>query len=580
MTLRHYQQDLIDGINKAHAQGHKAVMVQSATGSGKTVTMGAHATQHMRSPWRADLPGGISIAHRSTLVGQLSLQLAREGVPHGIIASQAVIRGIVAQHVEEFGRSYYNERSHWKVASVDTLNKRDLGGWGKTVGVVHIDEAHHVLRDNKWGKAAALFPNARLVLPTATPIRADGRGLGSDSDGLADVLIEAPSMRWFIDNGYLTDYKVYTIKPSDLELDGVKVSTNGDFNPEQLREAVHASKAIVGDVVSTYLKYAAGKLGVTFAVDVPHAHEIAEAFKLAGVPAEVITGTDDESTRNAVMRRFKAKQTLQIVSVDILGEGVDIPTISCVSFARPTASFSLYTQQWGRGLRLNVDKSYMAAWDDFTSAQRKAIIAASEKPHCFIFDHVGAFYLHEGPPDRPRVWSLEARKRGSNSGGGIPMRVCLAETCAMPYERIYPACPFCGTEAPPPSDRSGANTVDGDIALIDPALLAQYLKEVERIDAAPVVPYGVPRVAVVANHMRRQAAQHRLRELMAYWAGTYPGDADRVLYRRFWFAFGIDVLAAKALNEKDAEALMQKIFSDIASRGIVLPVTNNEVEYA
>ena len=556
----------------------RAVMMQLSTGGGKTVIMGSIATDHATAPWNPAYPAGCAIAHRSELVSQISQQLAREGVEHDVIASKAVTRGIVSNHVEELGRSFYNPRAPWRVASVDTINRRtNLDAWTQRVGMVFIDEAHHVTETNKWGKAVKMFPNARLVLPTATPIRADGVGLGVGEGGVADVLVEGPPMRWLIDNGYLTDYKWYSIPASDLHLDGVKIGASGDFNPEQLREAVHQSKAIVGDIVKTYKEHAMGKLGVTFAVDIAHAQEITDAFNAAGVPAALLTGEDTEEHRRATIRRFRNRELLQLVNVDLFGEGFDLPAIECVSFGRPTESFSLYAQMVGRALRLMISQVLAGAWDTYTPEQRLQFIASSGKPFAYIFDHVGNFYRHEGPPDKPRVWYLEGRrKRGGESG--IPMRTCLNLTCALPYERVYDCCPYCGTAAPAPAERGGPELVDGDITLIDPAIMAAYMKEQQRIDAAPQVPYGVPRAPVVANHMERQAAQHHLRNTIAEWTAIRKEDA-RVAMRRFWFTFGMDVMQARTLNKKDADALRGKILADMAKNGKMQTVTNDE-EYA
>ena len=580
-NLRGFQQKLKDDANGAYLGGARAVMMQLSTGGCKTGIMGSFAKDHIAQPWNHQYPAGCSIAHRGELLQQMSMQLAREEVPHGLIASDKVIKNIVAEHVEEFGRTFYNARSPWKVASVDTITNRDLGSWSDTVGMVHIDEAHHVLTANKWGKAADLFKNARFLLPTATPVRADGKGLGSHDDGIADELVEGPPMRWLIDNGYLTDYKVFCIPPSDLKLDGVPLSASGDFSPEKLRDAVHKSKKIVGDVVDTYLKHARGKLGVTFAVDIEDARRITEAFNRAGVPAAMMTGDDDPTHRRNIIRQFSNRQIWQLVNVDLFGEGFDLPAIECVSFARPTASFALYAQMWGRALRLMISRLLSSAWDTYSPEQRLAFIAGSGKPFAFIFDHVGNFYLHKGPPDKPRVWDLERRsKRKSAADDGIPMRVCLNPECAFPYERVYSCCPYCGTEAPPPAERGGPAQVDGDITEVDPHIMAQYFNEIARIDGNAYVPTGAPRTAVIASHMNRQAAQHRLREAMAYWAGSYPDDDDRVNMRRFWFTFGIDATTAQTLGKSDADLLRARIIADIVERGAILPdeIVSNETE--
>jgi len=285
-----------------------------------------------------------------------------------------------------------------------------------------------------------MFPQARWLFPTATPLRADGKGLGRHADGLVDVMVLAPSMRDIINMGYLTDYRIFA-PPSDLDLTQVALSqATGDYNADQLRKAVHKSH-ITGDVVAHYLKLASGKLGVTFAVDVEAATEIAAAFRAAGVPAEVVSAKTPDALRSQILRRFKAREILQLVNVDLFGEGFDHPPIEVVSFARPTESFALFCQQFGRALRLMLSKRAATVHAHLTDEQRRAAIAASEKPVAYIIDHVNNVLRH-GLPDARREWSLDRRERRSNGkSDAIPMRVCVNPECIQPYERIYKCCP-------------------------------------------------------------------------------------------------------------------------------------------
>jgi superfamily II DNA or RNA helicase len=246
------------------------------TGAGKTV---------MFSDVLREYPGySCACAHRQELVGQISLALARQEVRHSILAPDTVVRNIVRIHHEEVGRSFYEANARCHVAGVDTLIRLPPSSpWLPQVGLWVMDEAHHVLRENKWGRAIAMFPNARGLGVTATPLRADGKGLGAHADGPFESMIQGPTMRELIRAGHLTDYRPFC-PPSDLDLSDVPTSAGGDYSPEPLRKAVHRSH-IVGDVVSTYLRLARGKLGVTFAVDIDHATEIAQAYRDAGVPA-------------------------------------------------------------------------------------------------------------------------------------------------------------------------------------------------------------------------------------------------------------------------------------------------------
>jgi DNA repair protein RadD len=180
MELRPYQSDIITQIYHHWNTGAKNVLVQLATGGGKTVTFCKIAKD-----WKGH---SVINAHRVEIVSQISLTLARYGIRHNLIAQRSPIREIVSLHIKEVGASYYDPRARCSVSCVDTLIRLDpaLPLFQRTELLIQ-DEAHHVLRDNKWGKAAALFPNARGLYVTATPCRADGRGLGRGSDGIMDA---------------------------------------------------------------------------------------------------------------------------------------------------------------------------------------------------------------------------------------------------------------------------------------------------------------------------------------------------------------------------------------------------------
>lgn len=548
--LRDYQAQAIAEIHQAWAEGAANVMLTAPTGAGKTVIVGDLLKTH-------NVPSAV-IAHRQELLSQLCLALNREGVPHAIIAPKTIIRQIVAAEMDTHGNSYYSPRSQIRVAGVDTLTRRDRtqDAWFDRVQLAIIDEGHHVTKQNKWGAAMAMFPNARGLFVTAHAIRGDGAGLGRDSDGLVDRLIIGPSCRSLIDRGMLTDYRLACL-PSDVQLDAVHVGASGEFNAAEVRAAIHKSSQIVGDVVATYLKYAAGKLGLTFAVDIESATELAAAYRAAGVPAEVITGETPLAVRAALMQQFKERRFKQLVSVDILGEGTDIPAVEVISMARPTNSFQLFAQQCGRVLRLDVDPAAAAHWSEYTDAERLAWIAASRKPRALIIDHVQNALRH-GLPDVPREYSLNRREKSGRKNNGDPLRACVE--CLQPYERTMFQCPYCGNTWEPPG-RSTPEMVEGDIVLLDDSVLAAWRKEIARIDGAPRVPEGVPAQTVITNHLNRKVAQDALRRTMQLYGAlmTHHGHDLRVGQKKFYRDFGVDVMSAQMLNKADATALQTKI---------------------
>src|SRR5690606_4873796 len=90
--------------------------------------------------------------------------------------------------------------------------------------------------------------------------------------------------------------------------------------------------------------------GVGFCAGVGHAKYMAEHFKIAGIPAEVVVGETPATDREQRLRDLREGKLKFVFTVDVLSEGVDIPHINLVIFLRPTESLTVFLQQLGRGL--------------------------------------------------------------------------------------------------------------------------------------------------------------------------------------------------------------------------------------
>ena len=417
-------------------------------------------------------------------------------------------------------------------------------------GGVTVHNCHHLLRANKWGKALAMFPNARGLGVSGTPERADGKGLGRHADGVFDTMIVGPYGRELIDQGFLTDYRIYAPE-SDLHRENLPVSeTTGEFAPKALVEATRSSH-ITGDLVEQYLKIAPGKLGVTFTVSVDLAVETAARYRAAGVAAEAVSAQTPELVRASILRRFAKREIMQLVNVGLFGEGFDLPAIEVVSDGAATQSYANYAQRFGRMGR-----------------------PMAGKERGLFIDHVGNVVHHatrRGLPDSYQTWTLDRReKRSRATDGPSPVKACPA--CSAVFERIYRQCPYCG-HVPVPAQRSAPEHVDGDLLELDPAVLARLRASAEALRATPAVPYGATpeiRGAIMKRHRDLTATQDLLCDQIALWAGwqQHLGRDDHESYRRFYREFGVDVATAQTLRTADARELSERIEKMLASAGV------------
>lgn len=542
IVLRHDQQALKSDINNQWSAGAQNVLGVLATGGGKSVI----ASDLVLDAFLSNKQQAV-IAHRNELVSQMSLHIARRGVQHRIIGAAETVTQITRFHRKEFGRSFVNPSARTAVVGVDTLVSRaeKLKDWARQTDQWIIDEAHHVLRANKWGKAVELFPNARGLGITATPLRADGNGLGRQYEGVFDAMCVGLEMRALIELGALSDYEIVCPK-SDLEVDDIEVGASGDWSNQKLRAAAKKSH-IIGDVVACYCQYAWGKQAICFATDVETAGEIADKFHAAGIYAASLSANTNFAVREKYIDEFKNGKLKVLVNVDLFDEGFDVPACEVVIMARPTASLGKYRQMVGRALRV-----------------------APGKRFGLIIDHVSNVVRHN-LPDRVIPWTLARRdKRGRQEidPDEIPLTVC--KHCTKPFERFLTKCPHCGLEPPLPEPRERTiATVDGDLVLLDKATL-------DRMRAATVIesPADIAaRVGAVAGNfagrgvsnrqIEKIAAHKDLQDAIAQWAGIerHKGLADREIHKKFYLAAGVDVLTALdgRKTRQEFEALTTKI---------------------
>ena len=217
------------------------------------------------------------------------------------------------------------------------------------------DEVHHIMADN--GKRIfTYFKPSFLLGLTATPERMDNQ------DVLAIFENNVPfelRLRDAIINDLVVPFHYYAIKDefadySNKEKAKVAREIAKEINVEFIKEQIE-KRRIPGKKLKA----------IAFCISIEHCKMMANQFNEVGYKAIALTGGNNFGERIAAFKKLQDNTSdLEIIcAVDILNEGVDIPSINMVLFLRPTESQTIFLQQLGRGLRKYEDKEYLTVLD-------------------------------------------------------------------------------------------------------------------------------------------------------------------------------------------------------------------------
>ncbi len=548
-TLRPDQNRFDAAVHNMWGLGHRNVVGVAPTGFGKTVSASALVREKNDLGWLT-----LIVAHRKELIEQWGLALAQFGIPHTFIAPPATRKQASDRQHEELGRSMYDANARAIIASVDTLKNKDVGMLASSLDLWICDEAHHCLTSNKWGKSVGQFSHALGLGLTATPERADGKGIGRQAHGIFDAIVTGPTLRELIDAGNLSDYEIL-VPPNDLDRGAIPVGkVTGDYTDKGLTLALDKSH-VYGDMVGHYKEHAYGKLSLVFCVDVNACNRLAAEYRQNGIPALSLSAKNTSAERADALRKLRTREIWAIVNCDLFGEGFDCPAVEVVQDGQPTKSYPKFAQKFGRSLRK---------------------MPGNPGKIALYIDHVGNVIPPDGHglPDHRSSWSLADRPKNTRATPceqESPIKVC--GDCRKVFEAELRSCPFCGW-VPGAMPAAALEQIEGSLVRLSGAQLTQLREQVARADRSPEevrdamlfggysdkISYGR-----AAAHRRMQDAQTDLRHTTALWAGLMRGQGLRELEQElFTQRFGVNILAAQAYNRADAEKLTEAVRADMA----------------
>jgi superfamily II DNA or RNA helicase len=345
IELRPYQRETIERVLARYEQTPTgAAKFVWATGLGKTLGFSAIAHE-IRKLTNTNV---LIIAHREELLNQAITK-------YRYIDPDA--------HIGKVGGGCYEWGAPITVATIQTLARsqhlKNLKHFHFGLGIV--DEAHHALADNDYGKVMAVLPHAFWVGCTATDDRLDRR---SNAD-LFGESIYTMSILAGIEQGYLTSVRAIAIQ-TGTSLDGLHTH-DGDYRTQELADRIDTPERNAR-IVNAYLTHGPDRQAMGFCVDVPHAYHLAQSFNERGVKAVAVHGDTPKAEREQILADFESGIYQVLTNCQLFTEGYDATTVydtdtdryvflSCAIMARPTRSRALFGQCIGRILRLAPTKT-------------------------------------------------------------------------------------------------------------------------------------------------------------------------------------------------------------------------------
>ncbi|HZR89960.1 MAG TPA: DEAD/DEAH box helicase family protein [Bradyrhizobium sp.] len=403
---RLYQHACIDVVCREIVAGRRKLLVEMATGTGKTRTAAALFKRLFEANWATR---ALFVVDRNTLAIQTEDAFS-EHLPH-----------LPCYRVPRVGRRFQDEKRVTIVTLQTLVNEYENYSSGY-FDLIVIDECHRSIY-GKWRRALDHFDGIKIGL-TATPcVMRDAPDVDEeDRDAIRDTMrffeVDRPTysytMAEAIADGHLVPYEIYraitartaatdgfTVSRTEIDWDAMDEATRAEMErlfaehdplvvdptalerkftiPERNRAMVREFRDILehGYVGPNGVRRAPewGKT-IVFAVTKRHAETLARMFDETFADKKpspttryadfVVSGLGPHDTVDGEtkIKRFKKELFPQIlVSVNMLDTGFDCPEVRNLVMARFTHSSILYQQMRGRGTRQAQGKDRFTMWD-------------------------------------------------------------------------------------------------------------------------------------------------------------------------------------------------------------------------
>jgi type I restriction enzyme R subunit len=382
---RYYQEVAINNTIEAILQGRNRILINLATGTGKTVIAFQAAWKLWQSRWNMSgvdrVPRILFLADRNVLRDQA----------YNTFEPFENERDVIAEGKTPMNRSVYFSIYQAMYSGVD--GKRLYQQYPKDFfDLIIIDECHRS-GFGTWNAILKHFESAVQLGMTATPKRTEN----IDTYKYFGDSVFTYSLGQGIDDGFLATYKVHrtitnftrdglviedaTAQGAQLEVpEGADVDDRYDM-PEFERKITmpdHVRK-LCEHMNKLLHRFGRMEKTMVFCVNMDHALQVTQELNRLNadlnVPDYAVRIVSEEgATGKALLEKFQdTEKAVPVIAttVDLLTTGVDAPSVRNVVFMKPVASVVSFKQIVGRGSRLcqDTDKFWFRVID-YTNASR------------------------------------------------------------------------------------------------------------------------------------------------------------------------------------------------------------------
>ena len=328
------QQKALKELRRNRDLGVKKCLIVSATGSGKTYLAAFDARNF-------DSRRLLYIVHRENILIDAKNTFQK-------IFKNSKTLGFFTGNKQDLDADFIFATSSMLARHLDYFSKDEFD-------YICYDEVHHIVADT-GSKIFEYFEPEFILGLTATPERMDNKDVLSYFDSNVPYELRLGDA---IRNDLVVPFHYYGIRDELLDY--------GNKNNEKISDSIVESKNIefIKQEIEKHRKKSEKLKCIAFCVTKDHARRMKDAFNEIGYNAECLTSEDSIETRKFVIDKLQNEfDPLEIITtVDILNEGIDIPSINMVLFLRPTESSTIFLQQLGRGLRKFENKEYLTVLD-------------------------------------------------------------------------------------------------------------------------------------------------------------------------------------------------------------------------